>query len=168
MALAAHHASARKHVLAVDQLLEQLETGRDTSVQLQSQISQHLNALAREVQSLEGLLPTVNAAERSLWRKRIVQLQDQSTSQRGALGKFASRAVARQREDEQRKELFHRRNGGGEHAINIDMMAREARNLNDAGGQVDALIENASAIQSALGQQGSALKGVQRKVRPIR
>ena len=44
--LAAHHASARKIVLAVDQQLEQLETGRDTSLQLQSEISQHLNLLA--------------------------------------------------------------------------------------------------------------------------
>lgn len=164
MALAAHHASARKIVLAVDQLLEQLETGRDTSLQLQSQISQHLNTLAREVQALEGLLSTVSASERSLWRKRIVQLQDQSNSQRAALGKFAGRAAARQREHEDREALFHRRNAGGEHAINIDALGREARHLNDADAQMNALLDNAGAVKMALGNQGTMLKGVQRKV----
>ena len=57
MALDAHHAAARKIVLTVNQLLEQPESGRDTSLNLQSEISQHLNALAREVQALEDLLP---------------------------------------------------------------------------------------------------------------
>ena len=80
-ALTAHHASARKIVLAVDQLLEHLETGRDTSLALQSEISQHLNMLAREVQALEDELPMVGASERALWKKRIVQLQEQSKSQ---------------------------------------------------------------------------------------
>ena len=90
--LTAHHSAARKIVLTVDQLLESLETGRDTSLSLQSEISQHLNMLAREVQALEDQVPSVGAlAERSLWKKRIVQLQEQSKSQRAALGKFASR-----------------------------------------------------------------------------
>ena len=80
-ALTAHHAAARKIVLSVDQLLESLETGRDTSVTLQSEISQHLNALAREVQALEAELALVGPSERSLWRKRITQLQEQSKSQ---------------------------------------------------------------------------------------
>jgi uncharacterized protein YicC (UPF0701 family) len=75
------HASARKIVLSVNQLLEQLESGRDTSLDLQSQISQHLNALAREVQALEALLSTIPVAQRSLWRKRVSQLQDESASQ---------------------------------------------------------------------------------------
>lgn len=79
--LTAHHAAARKIVLSVDQLLESLETGRDTSVTLQSEISQHLNALAREVQALEAELALVGPSERSLWRKRITQLQEQSKSQ---------------------------------------------------------------------------------------
>jgi Golgi SNAP receptor complex protein 2 len=161
--LAAHHASARKIVLAVDQLLENLETGRDTSLQLQSEISQHLNLLAREVQALEDELPTVSHGERSLWKKRIVQLQEQSKSQRAALSKFAGRAAARQRESEERQELLQRRQGG-EHAITIDAAARESRNLNEAGAQLDALQEHAMNSLGALVQQRSTLKGVQRKV----
>ena len=80
-ALAAHHAAARKIVLHVDQLLESLETGRDTSLNLQSEISQHLNTLAREVQALEAEIAMVGTSERSMWRKRITQLQEQSNSQ---------------------------------------------------------------------------------------
>ena len=163
--LTAHHASARKIVLAVDQLLEQLETGRDTSLALQTQISQNLNALAREVQALEEKVPTVGAlAERSLWKKRILQLQEQSKSQRAALGKFASRAAARQRENEDREALLQRRNGGGEYAITIDAQARESRNLNEAGAQLDALQDHAQNSLAALMQQRSSLKGVQKKV----
>lgn len=106
MALSAHHASARKIVLTVDQLLEQLEGGHDTSVGLQSQVSQHLNALAREVQALEELLPSEAAAQRSLWRKRITQLQDQSNSQRAALSKFASRHHRQEQEAADRDMLL--------------------------------------------------------------
>ena len=44
------------------------------------------------------------------------------------------------------------------------MMAKESRNLNEAGAQLDALHEHATASLSALMQQRSSLKGVQRKV----
>ena len=153
-ALTAHHASARKIVLTVDQQLEQLESGRDNaSTALMSQISQHLNMLAREVQALEDKLPTVGAAERSLWKKRVAQLHEQSKSQRAALSKFAGRAATRQRENEEREALLQQRNGGGEHAITIDAMARESRNLNDAGAQLDALHEHATNSLNALMQQ---------------
>ena len=80
-ALAAHHAAARKIVMAVDHQLEQLETGRDTSLNLQSEISQSLNALAREVQALEQQVHSVGASERSVWKKKITQLQEQQLSQ---------------------------------------------------------------------------------------
>ena len=63
-ALMAHHAAARKIVMTVDQQLEQLETGRDTSLNLQSEISQSLNALACEVQALEQELHSVGMSER--------------------------------------------------------------------------------------------------------
>ena len=59
---------------------------------------------------------------------------------------------------------MQRRNGGGEHAITIDAAARESRNLNEAGSQLDALQEHATASLNALVQQRSSLKGVHRKV----
>ena len=101
-----HHACARKIVLTVDELLEQLETGRDTSVALQAKISQHLNALAREVKSLEDLLPERPANERSLWRKKISQIQEQSNSQCAALGKFSMRMQTQLRDAEDREALL--------------------------------------------------------------
>ncbi len=163
--LEAHHSAARKIVLTVDQLLVQLETGRNTSVSLQSQISQHLNALARELQLLEELLPTAAAGQGPLWRKRITQLNDQSDSQRAALSKVASRAAAQQREHDEREMLLQRRTGAAEHAIDMsDAMARESRYLSDAGAQLDAMSENAGAVLGSLNNQRGALKGVQRKV----
>lgn len=169
MALAQRHASARKIVLSNNLLLEQLESGRDTSLELQSQISQHLNTLAREVQALEGLLPTVGASQRSLWRKRIAQLQDESASQRAALGKFAGKVAAKQRHEDERQALLHRRNGGngGDVCYDIEAIQQESRNLQQSTSQLDELLANASAVRLALGEQGNALKSIQRKVLSI-
>ncbi len=162
------HASARKIVLSVNQLLEQLESGRDTSLEVQSQISQHLNALAREVQALEALLSTIPAAQRSLWRKRVSQLQDESASQRAALGKFAGQVAAKQRHEEERQALLHRRtNGGADHTINIDAIAHESRKLNESHSQVDDLIGYAASVLQETNRQGASLKGIQKKVLSI-
>ena len=141
--LTSHHASARKIVLAVDGLLAQLDTGGGTSLALQTEISQHLNVLARELLALKEKVPM--APDRSLWQKRVMQLQEQCESQRAALGKFASRAAAKQREYEDREALLQRRNGGGEFAINIDAQAREKRNLSEVDAQLDALTDSASS-----------------------
>lgn len=165
--IAAHHAAALKIVQQVETHLVQLETGQDTSIGLQTDISQHLNTLAREVQALEELLPSVPVAERSLLRKKIAHLQDRSQSQRAALGKFAGRAAARQREVDERDALLTRRNGGGEHAINIEAFAKHTQQLNDVSGQVDDHLNSAYASLHALQSQRDALKGVQKKVRDV-
>ena len=74
--LEAHHQSARKILLAVQQQLDLLESGRDTSIELQAEISQHLNTLSREVQTLEELLPYAGVGKRSIWsRRRTVGVQ---------------------------------------------------------------------------------------------
>jgi Golgi SNAP receptor complex protein 2 len=148
-------------------LLEQLESGRDTSLDLQSQISQHLNALAREVQALEALLSTIPVAQRSLWRKRVSQLQDESASQRAALGKFAGQVAAKQRHEEERQALLHRRTNGADCAINIDAIAQESRKLNESHSQIDDLLGYAASVLSETNRQGSSLKGIQKKVLSI-
>lgn len=106
MALSAHHASARKIVLQVDRLLDELESGRDTSVSMQSTISQHLNTLARELDALERLLPELALQERNMWRKKISQLQEQTNSQRASLSKFSSKLQQRMRDAEERAALL--------------------------------------------------------------
>jgi len=162
-----HHASARKMVLAVSELLVNLETGQDTSIELKAQISQHLNSLAREIRSLELALNESGegAAQRAVWRKRISHLNEESVSQRTALSRFAAREHSQQRELEERQALLERRlHGGGEHAIMIDDQARESLALCDAGAQLDALTGNATAALGALRDQRGTLKNVQRRV----
>uniref|UniRef100_A0A7S4C436 Membrin n=1 Tax=Chrysotila carterae TaxID=13221 RepID=A0A7S4C436_CHRCT len=163
VAMETHHANARKVVLGVQKMLVELETGRDTSLELQSSISQHLNALAREVHALEALLPG-EGARRSLWRKRISHLQDESASQRAALSKFAARIHMRQREQEEREQLIQRVKSSGEHAISIDYHASEKSSLSQADAQLDSLTSNATSVLSALRTQSASLKGVQRKL----
>ena len=165
MALDAHHANARKLVLTVNEQLQALESGQDTSVGLQSLISQNLNALAREVQELEGLLAAVAPGSRGLWRKKITQLTDESASLRHALGKYASSRSAQQRELEERLALLAGGRGGGEHAIDINgFAAHESRRLHESDSAIDGLTGNATAVLDQLGQQRGALKGVHKRV----
>ena len=165
MALDAHHANSRKLVLTVNEQLQALESGQDTSVGLQSLISQNLNALAREVQELEGLLAAVAPGSRGLWRKKITQLTDESASLRHALGKYASSRSAQQRELEEREALLAGGRGGGEHAIDINgFAAHESRRLHESDSAIDGLTGNATAVLDQLGQQRGALKGVHKRV----
>ena len=79
--LEAHHASARKILLAVQQQLDLLETGRDTSIEIQSEISQRLNTLSREVQTIEELLPYAASDKRKVWGRRVQQLKADQCAQ---------------------------------------------------------------------------------------
>jgi hypothetical protein len=107
--LEAHHQSARKILLAVQQQLDLLESGRDTSIELQAEISQHLNTLSREVQTLEELLPYAGVGKRSIWSRRVQQLKDDSLRERGALDKYATQKYHQQREAEEREALLQAR-----------------------------------------------------------
>ena len=106
LALEAHHTQARKILLSVKEQLGHLESGKDTSIQLQANISQQLNTLARELHAIEELMPAVNADKRAIWQKRVKNLRDESACERGALDKFASRMYAQQQQAEERAALL--------------------------------------------------------------
>ena len=88
--LEAHHASARKILLAVQQQLDLLETGRDTSIEIQSEISRRLNTLSREVQTIEELLPYAASDKRKVWGRRAQQLKADQRAQ-SALARSSAR-----------------------------------------------------------------------------
>ena len=124
VALESHHASARKLLLTVQQQLDLLDSGRDTSIDLQSSISQHLNTLSRDVATIEELLPQASHEKKSIWRRRVQQLKDDLNRERAALDKFATRVYQQQRETEEREALLSRRHGAGDsHSISIDALS---------------------------------------------
>uniref|UniRef100_A0A7S0LMW9 Vesicle transport v-SNARE N-terminal domain-containing protein n=1 Tax=Coccolithus braarudii TaxID=221442 RepID=A0A7S0LMW9_9EUKA len=163
IAIETHHTNARKVVLTVQKLLVELETGRDTSIELQTHISQHINALAREINILEELLPG-EGARRPVWRKKISALQDESASQRAALSKFAARLHTKRKEQEERDALIQRIRGNGDHSVCIESGLAEGKALQQVDSQLDSLTGNATSVLSALRQQSSTLKGVQKKL----
>ena len=167
--LEAHHASARKTLLAVQQQLDLLETGRDTSIEIQAEISQRLNTLSREVQTIEELLPYAASDKRKVWGRRVQQLKDDSRRESAALAKYATQQYNQQRELEARDALMQRRSNSAadSHAISIDALQKESQSLSGAHSQLDHLTGNAMAVLGALGEQRSSLKGVQRKVLDI-
>lgn len=68
--LDAHYAIARRVAFQVEEQLQELETGRDTSLTFQGNISTNLNQLARELEALEALLTSEHdGARRGAWRK---------------------------------------------------------------------------------------------------
>lgn len=68
--LDSHYAVARRVAFQVEEQLQELETGRDTSLTFQGNISTNLNQLARELETLEALLATEqDGARRGAWRK---------------------------------------------------------------------------------------------------
>ena len=165
LALEQHHASARKILLTVQQQLDLLDSGHDTSIDLQSSISQHLNTLSRDVATIEELLPQASHEKKSIWRRRVQQLKDDLNRERAALDKFATRVYRQQRETEEREALLSRRHGAGDsHSISIDALARETRDVSGAHAQLDHLTGNATAVLGALNEQRDSLKGIQRKV----
>jgi len=90
--LDAHYAVARRVAFQVEEQLQELETGRDTSAALQGNISTNLNQLAREITLLEGLLAEETSMARSgVWRRKVRQLAETSAGLREALEKFATR-----------------------------------------------------------------------------
>ena len=60
--------------------------------------------------------------------------------------------------------LLQRVRGTGEHAISIDSAVVESQALRHADAQLDSLTGNATSVLSALRQQSSALKSVQKKL----
>ena len=122
VALESHHASARKILHGVEQQLLQLESG-DTSIELQAHISQHLNALSREVQTIEELLPYAGGDKRSIWRRKVQQLQADSQRSRLALEKYATQLYQQQREVEEREALLQAR---GRHGHGCAWLEQEA------------------------------------------
>lgn len=132
--LDAHYSVARRVAFQVEEQLQELETGRDTSLTFQGNISTNLNQLARELETLEALLTNEHdGARRGAWRKcvplprasrvralrwdcsmrargltraaraprrrarpaarrKLKQLQDNSSGLRAALEKFATRS----------------------------------------------------------------------------
>ena len=115
--------------------------------------------------TIEELLPQAGVDKRSIWRRKVQQLKDDSNRERAALDKYATRVYHQQRETEEREALLQRRHGAGDsHAISIDALAKETRDLNQAHSQLDHLTGNATAVLGALNEQRASLKGIQRKV----
>lgn len=163
--LDAHYAVARRVAFQVEEQLQELETGRDTSAALQGNISTNLNQLAREITLLEGLLAEETSMARSgVWRRKVRQLAETSAGLREALEKFATRNFKTQREAEERRELLQRRNAAGHTAIEVDAIARETRGLDQSSGAVDDLLGHASSVLENLSSQRLTLSASRRKL----
>jgi len=161
--------TANRLVIDVRGELEQVEAkGEDCPLALQEAATTHLNTLSKLLRQLEQLLPHQPPKRRELWRIRIQQMTEDCTEMRGSLGTYLQKRQSKQKEEEQRRQLFEgvtRRQGAS--VVSIDGLYQEADSLRRSNRAADEIREMGSSILSSLGHQNDTLKSAQRKMLDI-
>eukprot|EP00741_Cyanophora_paradoxa_P002404 tig00000076_g2329.t1 len=155
----------KKTTLAVQHQLELLESGKDTSLQLQGELSRSLNELGRLIQTLDGLVAMEPGQRREMWRKKSNQVADEYTALRSSMDTYMERTFRKQKEAADREALFRGRQqvqGGDSHVIN--MLTNERTSLNRSHAAVEGMLtQGADVLRNLVGQR-ERLKRVQRRM----
>ncbi|KAJ1634612.1 hypothetical protein T492DRAFT_864803, partial [Pavlovales sp. CCMP2436] len=109
----------------------------------------------------------IDGARRGAWRKKLRQLQDNSSGLRAALEKFATKTFRNQREADERKDLLQRRNAAGHTAIEMSSLSRETRAFDEASFALDNLNRHGESVLLGLHSQRHVLNASRRKLASI-
>eukprot|EP00743_Colponemidia_sp_Colp-15_P005774 GILK01006206.1.p1 GENE.GILK01006206.1~~GILK01006206.1.p1 ORF type:complete len:212 (-),score=25.51 GILK01006206.1:161-796(-) len=150
--------------LEAQHLLEQLESGANTSVNLQQTLSMKVNELTRIVGQLEQLVQLESGAKRDTWRRRVEALAADNASLRASLDKHLGLIYRHKREEEDRQRLFERRSQDG---TAVSAYLREHNSLKEQNNLIDGIFETGRSVLTSLSSQGATLKGAQRRVLDI-
>jgi len=152
-----------KLLLLVRGDLEQLETGKDTSVFLQGRLTSNINNLSRIADLLTSLAGQQTGPKRDIWRIRVKQLMEECKTSRQSMDNYLKAKYAKDKEEEERTQLLERRTKGGP-STNMEQLYREGKSLQRSHQTLDD-IENAGRdIISALTGQNEMIKNAQRKL----
>eukprot|EP00742_Colponemidia_sp_Colp-10_P006871 GILJ01007366.1.p1 GENE.GILJ01007366.1~~GILJ01007366.1.p1 ORF type:complete len:212 (+),score=21.81 GILJ01007366.1:65-700(+) len=150
--------------LEAQHLLEQLESGANTSVNLQQTLSMKVNELTRIVGQLEQLVQLESGSKRDTWRRRVEALAADNAQLRGSLDKHLGLIYRHKREEEDRQRLFERRSQDG---TAVSAYIREHNSLKEQNNLIDGIFETGRSVLTTLSSQGATLKGAQRRVLDI-
>jgi Golgi SNAP receptor complex protein 2 len=128
-----------------------------------------LDELQRQLDLLEQLLSRETPAQREIWRRKILELRDDSSSLRRQ-GEYYSRMVnSNLRVQREREELLTRRRrrrevGMGDADSEMQDYAEESQSLASSQNMVGELLMSGQAQLSSLVDQRRRMRGVKRMV----
>lgn len=168
---------ARKLDVDIARCLEELATPsmpRPGQLQQTGQSPEEAERTAtQKLRELDALISTLlarvayePAAKRELWRTRVQELQQQTTSQRAELEKHSMQRFARSKEREEREALLSSTRVD-HHAAAVNLYAAESDAIGRSRQMVGEYVGIARATMSSLGTQGSSLKSAHSKLLDI-
>eukprot|EP00249_Psilotum_nudum_P015020 c25123_g2_i1 orf=97-792(+) len=175
---------ARHSLLLVRDGLERLErlesstslpvaAGKSTQ---DADLAQHMK---RELAQLQGYSVQMDRLWRSqvakphrdLWKRKVEQVEEEAESLEMGLNKYLSRQHRRQREAQERVELFQRMNGdsseGARILQNFDEEAQAIQAAKNSSRMIDEAYATGTAVLAKYAEQRDRLKRAQRKALDI-
>jgi len=154
---------ANKLLLIVRDDLEQLETGKDTSVFLQGRLATNINNLSRLSEGLNGLVGQQSGPKKDIWRIRVKQLTEECKTSRQAVDTYMRTKYAKDKEEEERTQLMERRSKGGASTY-MQQLHAEGDSLQRSHTAVDDIENAGRGILSSLYTQNESIKKTQRRL----
>lgn len=160
-------AKARRQCFHLEEQLQRLEAGKDEGAEA---IFASMNGLASDISRLEASIAAeADEMQRGRMRRKVAQVSENAQSLRRALEKHLGRVTSKQREADDRRELFRRRAAGanGDSVIEIGHAASELRSMHEASLTLDQLTSNGAAILGSLAGQSAVLRSSRMKIRSV-
>ncbi|PRP87103.1 hypothetical protein PROFUN_04839 [Planoprotostelium fungivorum] len=154
----ARYKEATRLALEVQDQLEQLETGADTSFTVEGKISTTLNSLSRVVELLESQVDAQPPSKMELWRIRVKAISDKCQTLRGSLSNFLNERYKKTKQEEERAQLFERRNAKQGSTTRMGQILKEGESLETSINMASELTEQGTAILSGILDQNERIR----------
>jgi len=169
--LSSRFPGAQSLVLELHSQLERLESGVDTSEQLELDILQNVNTLTKEIQILENLAH-LEGSRKFMWKKRISQLSDECVACRQSIERYSKRHHEKRREEEIRHELFASQSVGtpsetSKFMNRVQVLGNEKESVMSSISLVDEMLGMGKHALESLSSQQIRMKNIQKAVRNI-
>eukprot|EP01117_Protostelium_nocturnum_P020059 TRINITY_DN8866_c0_g1_i1.p1 TRINITY_DN8866_c0_g1~~TRINITY_DN8866_c0_g1_i1.p1 ORF type:complete len:217 (-),score=74.99 TRINITY_DN8866_c0_g1_i1:191-841(-) len=162
--LDARYKEANRLLLESRDQLEQIETGMETTIQVESKISTNLNSLSRLSELLETQIDSQPPAKKELWRIRVKQLSDECRSLRSSLSNYLQERYKKTKQEEERNQLFERRTAKAGGGSNLATIQKEGDSLETSIHMVSDLQQSGMAILEGINSQNDLIRNIQKKV----
>ncbi|KAL3758732.1 hypothetical protein ACHAWU_001459 [Discostella pseudostelligera] len=134
-----------------------------------SELFLSLDELSRQLDMMENLALKETPAQREMWKRKILELREDSQSIRRQGEHYDRMVSAGVRQRRERDELLARRrhnrtNGGGGNVDEMQQLAEEADSLANSQGMMNELLASGQANLSNLVGQRSRMRWVNRKM----
>ncbi|KAL7438035.1 hypothetical protein ACHAXH_003311 [Discostella pseudostelligera] len=134
-----------------------------------SELFLSLDELYRQLDMMENLALKETPAQREMWKRKILELREDSQSIRRQGEHYDRMVSAGVRQRRERDELLARRrhnrtNGGGGNVDEMQQLAEEADSLANSQGMMNELLASGQANLSNLVGQRSRMRWVNRKM----